>query len=79
MPQQTKTQTKRERFDAIIINHFGLDEAPPDGADFLADFESDSLDLVEVAMEIEDEFDVSIDDGELERAVTVGDLYKLVA
>lgn len=38
-----------------------------------------SLETVSLAMDIEDEFDITIEDAELDRLVTVGDLLGLIA
>lgn len=46
----------------------------------LIDLEIDSLDTVELAMQLEDEFDLGvIQDEEFERCVTIGDVADLVA
>ena len=42
------------------------------------DLGADSLDAVEIVMDIEDEFDVEIDDSEAENVTTVGDLVKAI-
>jgi len=39
----------------------------------------DSLDIAEVVMKMEEEFDCSIPDEDYEFAVTVGDIFKIVA
>jgi acyl carrier protein len=44
----------------------------------LADLGADSLDNVEIAMALEDEFSIEIADEELERVRTVEDLFALV-
>ena len=41
-------------------------------SDFVADLKADSLDLVELVMEFEDEFELSIPDEEAEKIQTVG-------
>jgi acyl carrier protein len=43
------------------------------------DLNCDSLDLVEIAMEIEKEFDIYLPDGEQTKWETVGDVYATVA
>lgn len=48
-------------------------------ASFADDLDADSLDLVELVMALEDEFDVSIDEEELEGITTVGQALDLVA
>ena len=42
------------------------------------DLGADSLDAVEIVMDIEDEFEVEIDDSESENVTTVGDLVKAI-
>lgn len=45
---------------------------------FVNDLGCDSLDTVELMMDIEDEFDLSIPEEEAEKIVTVGDAIKYV-
>ena len=47
-------------------------------ANFADDLDADSLDLVELVMALEDEFDVSIDEEELEGVTTVSQAVDLV-
>ncbi len=47
-------------------------------ATFADDLDSDSLDLVELVMALEEEFDVTIDEEELEDIETVGQAFDLV-
>ena len=42
------------------------------------DLEADSLEMIELVMEIEDEFGISIPDEDAEKIVTVGDAVKYV-
>jgi acyl carrier protein len=44
----------------------------------IEDLGADSLNIVEIIMEIESEFDIDIDDNEIENIKTVGDLKKLI-
>jgi len=44
----------------------------------LRELGADSMDLVEIAIEIENEFDIGISDEECDKIVTVGDLQRLV-
>ena len=46
---------------------------------FQNDLHFDSLDVVEFAMEVEDEFSVSVKDEEVEKLLTVGDVVELIA
>ena len=45
---------------------------------FLNDLGADSLDLVELIMGIEEEFNIEIPDGEAEKVVTVGDVVEYI-
>lgn len=47
-------------------------------ASFADDLDADSLDLVELVMGLEEEFDVSVDEDELEGVETVKGAYELV-
>ncbi len=48
-------------------------------ARFAEDLDADSLDLVELVMALEEEFDVEVPEDELEGIETVGQAYDLVA
>ncbi len=58
----------------IIVDKLGVDESEvvPE-ASFTNDLGADSLDTVELIMEFEKEFDMSIPDDEAEKIATVGD------
>ena len=62
------------RVKAIITDKLGVEESQvtPE-ASFTNDLGADSLDTVELIMELEKEFDLSIPDEEAEKIVTVGD------
>ncbi len=47
-------------------------------ASFADDLDADSLDLVELVMRLEEEFDVSVDEEELEGIETVGAAFTLI-
>jgi acyl carrier protein len=48
-------------------------------ARFADDLDADSLDLVELVMALEESFDVTIDENELEDIETVGQAFELVS
>ena len=59
---------------AIIVDKLGVDEAEvTPAATFTNDLGADSLDTVELIMEFEKEFGVSIPDEDTEKIVNVGD------
>ena len=58
----------------IIIDKLGIEESEiTDSASFTNDLGADSLDTVELIMEFEKEFNVSIPDEDAEKIATVGD------
>lgn len=58
---------------AIIVEKLGVDESEVTAnAQFVNDLGADSLDVVEVIMEFEKEFGISIPDDKAEKIVTVG-------
>jgi acyl carrier protein len=65
--------TIAERVKKIIVDKLGVDESEVTAeASFTNDLGADSLDTVELIMEFEKEFDVSIPDEQAENIQTVG-------
>ncbi|CAA9540863.1 MAG: Acyl carrier protein [uncultured Thermomicrobiales bacterium] len=63
-----------ERVQSIVAERLGVDEDKVTrDAEFIGDLNADSLDLVEVIMAIEQEFDLEIKDDDAENIRTVGD------
>ena len=59
---------------AIIVDKLGVSDAEvTEAASFTNDLGADSLDTVELIMELEKEFGISIPDDEAEKISTVGD------
>ena len=67
------------RVKAIIVDKLGVDESEvtPE-ASFTNDLGADSLDTVELIMEFEKEFNMSIPDDKAEAIGTVGDAIKFL-
>ena len=64
----------------IIVEQLSVDrEKGVSGASFVDDLGADSLDLVELIMAMEEEFDVEIPDEEAEKIVTVQNAIDFVA
>ncbi len=62
-----------EKVKKIIVDKLGVDESEvTEEASFTNDLGADSLDTVELIMEFEKEFDISIPDEEAENIQTVG-------
>ncbi len=69
-----------ERVRKVIVEQLDVreEEVTPD-ASFTDDLGADSLDLVELVMAFEQEFDVSISEEEAEQVRTVADAVRLLA
>ena len=66
-------QAIRDKVIDIISEQMGVDKAEVSrDTSFINDLNADSLDTVELVMEFEDEFDMSIPDEEAEKIQTVG-------
>tara|TARA_Y100000739_G_scaffold63557_1_gene52558 strand:- start:394 stop:630 length:237 start_codon:yes stop_codon:yes gene_type:complete len=64
---------------AIIMDKLSVDaEAVSPEASFSDDLGADSLDVVELVMEFEKEFDIEISDDEAEKITTVQDTIKYI-
>ena len=75
----TEEPSIEERLKEIIIKQFGEGEKTVTlESSFVNDLGADSLDIVELVMELEDEFDVSIPDEDAEKIQTVGDAVKYI-
>ena len=67
------------RVKKIIIDKLGVDEAEvTNEASFTNDLGADSLDTVELIMEFEKEFNISIPDDQAEKISTVGEAIKYI-
>lgn len=68
-----------ERVTKIIVDRLGVDESKvtPE-ATFKEDLGADSLDVVELVMELEDEFGLQFSDEDSEKIVTVGDAVSYI-
>ncbi len=68
-----------ERVTKIIVDRLGVDESQVTlEASFKDDLGADSLDVVELVMELEDEFDMEISDEDAEKISTVGDAVNYI-
>lgn len=67
------------KIKAIVVDKLGVDEknVTPE-ASFTNDLGADSLDTVELIMELEKEFNIQIPDEAAEQITTVGDVIKYV-
>ena len=68
-----------DKVKEIIVNHLGVnaDEVTPE-ASFMEDLGADSLDTVELVMELEKEFNTEISDEDASSLSTVGEAIKYI-
>ena len=67
-----------EKIRAIICEGFDIDEGEVELETHLEDLNFDSLDMVEIVMDIEDEFNVEVPDEVLEKFITIGDIVEFL-
>jgi acyl carrier protein len=68
-----------ERVRSIVAERLGVDEEKVTmEAEFIGDLNADSLDLVEVIMAMEQEFDLEIKDDEAENIRSVADAVNFI-
>ncbi|CDQ40148.1 MULTISPECIES: acyl carrier protein [Virgibacillus] len=68
-----------DRVKDMIVDRLDVEESKVTmEASFKDDLEADSLDVVELVMELEDEFDMEIADEEAEKINTVGDAVNYI-
>ena len=67
----------RFRDCAVEVLAVDAEQVTPE-ASFADDLDADSLDLVELVMALEEEFDISVDEEELEDVTTVAHAIQLV-
>lgn len=68
-----------EKVKGIIVDGLGVNEENVNmNSTFIDDLSADSLDIVELVMSIEEEFDIEIPDSDAEVIVTVGDVVNYI-
>ncbi|HHV59898.1 MAG TPA: acyl carrier protein [Clostridiaceae bacterium] len=68
-----------EKVRSIIVEQLGVDEDDVTmESSFIDDLGADSLDIVELIMALEEEFDLEIPDSEAEKISTVGDVVEYI-
>ena len=73
------TEEVFEKVKRIIVEQLGVSETSVEmDASFIDDLGADSLDIVELVMALEEEFDIEIPDSDAEKVVTVGDVVEYI-
>jgi len=66
-----------DRIKKIIVDQLGVEASKiTENSSFVDDLGADSLDIVELIMAFEEEFDIEIPDEDAEKIKTVGDAVK---
>ena len=75
--QEAKVGTLNPKIKDIIVEQLGVDpEKVKTEASFIDDLGADSLDIVELVMAMEEEFDLEIPDEDAEKLKTVSDVQE---
>ena len=73
------TEEVFEKVKEIIVEQLGVAETSVEmESSFIDDLGADSLDIVELVMALEEEFDMEIRDSDAEKVVTVGDVVEYI-
>ena len=67
-----------ERIKPIIVEQFDVEEDSITSDTKFEEIGADSLDIVELVMALEEEFDIEIPDTAIEDIITVGDAVKFI-
>ena len=72
--------TVLEKVKEVISEQLGIDDTDSITTEttFIDDLGADSLDIVELIMALEEEFDIEIPDSDAEKVVTVGDVVDYI-
>ena len=68
----------REQLSKIIVEEMDFDESQIDFDAKISDMDIDSIDLVDLIMAIEEEFEIELADEELDEIETLSDIVSLI-
>lgn len=73
------TEEVFEKVKSIIVEQLGVaDTSVEMDSSFIDDLGADSLDIVELVMALEEEFDIEIPDADAEKVVSVNDVVEYI-
>ena len=73
------TEEVFEKVKKVIVENLGVSESSVTmEASFIDELGADSLDIVELVMALEEEFNIEIPDSDAEKVVTVGDVVEYI-
>ncbi|MBC2577120.1 acyl carrier protein [Peptostreptococcus russellii] len=69
-----------EKIKEIIVDKLNIDDDSfiDLDTDLMEDLNADSLDAVEIIMDIEDEFDITVDEDDVENIRTIADIINYI-
>lgn len=71
--------TTFEQVKEVIVNELGANEAEvTEATSFKEDLDADSLDLFEMIMDLEEQYEIEIPSEELENLTTVGEVVRYI-
>jgi acyl carrier protein len=77
--KQMSNEELFEKLKGMIVDQLGVDEDSISmDSSFVDDLNADSLDMVELVMAMEQEFDISVPDEVAEKVGTVGDAVEFI-
>lgn len=78
MYQVSENQSTLEVVREMIVDRFGVQEDKVTEEMTFEDLGADSLDVVELVMELEDHFNIQFDDERIEELATIGDAVRYI-